>query len=310
MTLAAPILETEGHKRLVSLWAGAALAILGAHATAGWLALSAPVAPLPPTGVPEAPILIELEAPPAPPPAAPSQAVEAPPVEEPPAEVPPEPVAEPTPPEPVVEPEPIPEPEPVVEPEPEPVVEEPEPVVEPEPEPEPEPVVEEVPTPPEVVANVPLPVARPTPPRPRPPERTAEARPRPPREEPVRERPRRQERRPQAQPAPAQASQASRQTATSQGATSRPSVSPARWQSQVAARINRFKRTPRGGGAGAVTVAFTVSASGQAGGIRVVRSSGNPVLDEAARSLIQRASPFPAPPNGSGQVTVPIDYRR
>ncbi|WP_185983364.1 energy transducer TonB [Aureimonas mangrovi] len=294
----------------VARWGIAAAAIVSAHVALAMAVLDQTPKPTP-AGAEQAPILIDL----APPAAAPQIAsVEAPTgpevieeeVEEPTPEPVPEPPAPEPEPEPVVEPLPEPEPEPVVEPEPEPEL------VEPEPEPEePEPEVAELPEPQpeaEAVLNVPMPTARPNPP------------PRRVREEPRREEPRRQARREEPQraepqrrqqrqaPPPSAASQGQSQRQASQGARSN-SVSPARWQSQVQARLNRAKRTPRGAGRGTVSVSFTISASGSAGGVRIARSSGNATLDQAAVQLVQRASPFPAPPSGgSVSLTVPIRY--
>ena len=276
-------------------WSVAAAAIVAAHAAGAYVLLATP-ADTPPPGAPQAPILIEL----APPAAAPEiAAVE--PTPEPVTEETPEPVVEPTP-EPVVEEVVEPEPEPVVEPEPLP---EPEPVVEPEPEPE-------LPA----IANAPIPMARPTPPRPRPQQqerpretRTAERRqvepPPPRRQQRETQRPREQRRQ---QAAPSVAAQGERRREVSQGAQSRPSVSPARWQSQVQARLNRFKRTPRGGGRGTAQLSFSMDANGAVTGARLVRSAGNAALDEAAVALVRRASPFPAPPNGAVSLSVPIRF--
>ncbi|MFD2238901.1 energy transducer TonB [Aureimonas populi] len=297
-----------------------AVGLVAAMYSAGAMALMnvTPEAP-PPAGVEQAPILIDL----APPAAAPAIAsVDAPEgeelVEDAPDEAAPEPQPEP---EPVPDEPPPPEPEPVPEPveppplpEPEPEIVEPEPQIEePLPEPEPEPAPEEIPEPPaeaEAVINVPVPTIRPTPP----PRRQAQ-REEPRRQETRREQPRRQEATPPRQqqqrrqaPAPSAASQGQQSRQASQGASSS-SVSPARWQQQVQARLNRFKRPPRGGGRGTVQVAFTISGSGAASGVRLARSSGNANLDQAALQLVQRASPFPAPPGGrSISLTVPIRY--
>jgi protein TonB len=63
---------------------------------------------------------------------------------------------------------------------------------------------------------------------------------------------------------------------------------------------------------GEVRVAFTVSASGSVGGVRVVRSSGSPALDNAAIETVRRAAPFPAIPEGAGRsswpFTVPLKF--
>jgi protein TonB len=65
---------------------------------------------------------------------------------------------------------------------------------------------------------------------------------------------------------------------------------------------------------GEVQVAFTVSAGGGIGGVRVVASSGSPVLDKAAVETVRRAAPFPAIPEGAGRsswpFTVPLAFTR
>ncbi len=65
---------------------------------------------------------------------------------------------------------------------------------------------------------------------------------------------------------------------------------------------------------GEVRVAFTVSAAGGVGGVRVVASSGSPVLDRAAIETVRRAAPFPAIPEGAGRsswpFTVPLAFTR
>jgi periplasmic protein TonB len=65
---------------------------------------------------------------------------------------------------------------------------------------------------------------------------------------------------------------------------------------------------------GEVQVAFTVSAGGGVGGVRVVRGSGSPVLDKAAVDAVHRAAPFPAIPENAGRsnwpFTVPLAFTR
>lgn len=70
---------------------------------------------------------------------------------------------------------------------------------------------------------------------------------------------------------------------------------------KVRNKINRAKRRAGGGARGSVVVSFVVSANGQAGGIRVARSSGHPALDKAAVESVQRASPFAAIPAEAGR---------
>lgn len=65
---------------------------------------------------------------------------------------------------------------------------------------------------------------------------------------------------------------------------------------------------------GTVLVAFELDASGKVLARSIERSSGHDILDEAALSLIDRASPMPAPPpelarGGSLRFSVPIGYR-
>ncbi|MBP0437272.1 energy transducer TonB [Tianweitania sediminis] len=159
--------------------------------------------------------------------------------------------------------------------------------------------------------DIPLPVTRPTPPQPR---ETVE---RPQRREPPRERaqpqreqprqqarqperqPERQERRPTQQARPQPRSQAS----TEQRASSAPRVSPARWQNQVSSmiqrRMSREARRLRARGQ-RVVVAFTITASGSVAGARVVSSSGDGAVDEAALRAVRGISP-PPPPSGSSE---------
>jgi protein TonB len=81
---------------------------------------------------------------------------------------------------------------------------------------------------------------------------------------------------------------------------------------KVRSKINRAKRRVRG--AGVVTVAFTVSSSGQATSIRIAKSSGEPDVDQAAIEAVRRAAPFPEIPAGAGRSSwpfnVPIVFKR
>lgn len=83
---------------------------------------------------------------------------------------------------------------------------------------------------------------------------------------------------------------------------------------KVRNKINRAKRRVAGASSGVVTVRFAVSASGQASGIRVAASSGQPELDQAAVDAVRRAAPFPAIPAEAGRSSwlfnVPIAFKR
>ncbi|MDH4986535.1 TonB family protein [Aminobacter anthyllidis] len=87
-------------------------------------------------------------------------------------------------------------------------------------------------------------------------------------------------------------------------------MSPARWQSRVFAHLNRHKpRNVRNRGVAAVQ--FSFNAGGDILSVRLINSSGDPALDEAAVSLVRRSSPIPAPPPAvPTSIVVPIDFKR
>jgi len=65
---------------------------------------------------------------------------------------------------------------------------------------------------------------------------------------------------------------------------------------------------------GKVQVSFVVSAGGGVGSIRIVSSSGSPVLDKAALETVRRAAPFPPIPEAAGRsswpFSVPLAFSR
>lgn len=65
---------------------------------------------------------------------------------------------------------------------------------------------------------------------------------------------------------------------------------------------------------GEAHVRFTVAQNGAVSGVRVVRSSGSPVLDKAAIETVHRAAPFPSIPADAGRsswgFTVPLAFKR
>jgi protein TonB len=75
----------------------------------------------------------------------------------------------------------------------------------------------------------------------------------------------------------------------------------ATWQKRLTHQLNRHKRTlpaalSRYRGR-VVVVAFTLDRSGKVIASHIAESSGLPALDGEALALLQRASPFPAPPD-------------
>jgi protein TonB len=76
-----------------------------------------------------------------------------------------------------------------------------------------------------------------------------------------------------------------------------------RWQSALAAHLERFKRYPTAARArreqGIAMVAFTIDHEGHLVNSRIVRSSGSSVLDEETLDMLARAQPMPKPPGSA-----------
>jgi protein TonB len=84
------------------------------------------------------------------------------------------------------------------------------------------------------------------------------------------------------------------------GAAVQPSITAInRWESELVAHIERFKRYPvearAHGTQGRVRVAFTVDHEGRVRSSRIVQSSGSPELDEESLAMLTRAQPLPPP---------------
>jgi len=88
------------------------------------------------------------------------------------------------------------------------------------------------------------------------------------------------------------------------------------WERQLRRALANAQRYPRAakGATGDVTVHFYVSAAGSLSGLRIVASSGNAALDQAALDTVTRAAPFPPLPQGLGSarhaVRVPLGFTR
>jgi periplasmic protein TonB len=78
------------------------------------------------------------------------------------------------------------------------------------------------------------------------------------------------------------------------------STSIPKWQTQIAATLERNKRYPpearARGHQGVVRIAFSLDRSGHLVTSRIVHGSGHVALDEETLRLLQRAQPFPRPP--------------
>jgi len=89
-----------------------------------------------------------------------------------------------------------------------------------------------------------------------------------------------------------------------------------RWESELAAHIEHFKRYPAEARAhdeqGTVTVAFSIDRDGRVLSSRIVRSSGSPTLDHETLAMLERAQPMPRPPadlpTGKLSFVVPVKF--
>ncbi|MBV8511828.1 MAG: energy transducer TonB [Xanthobacteraceae bacterium] len=104
-----------------------------------------------------------------------------------------------------------------------------------------------------------------------------------------------------------------------QEAKAPPKVSPdvvRKWQMTINTRLNQFKRYPHQARLrahqGTVRVAFILDSEGHVVSARIVKSSGSSILDQETLDLLERAQPFPVPPNGASErdlfLEVPISY--
>jgi periplasmic protein TonB len=104
-------------------------------------------------------------------------------------------------------------------------------------------------------------------------------------------------------------------------ATAPPAAAPTvavirRWETELVAHIERFKRYPTKararGDQGLARVAFTIDRDGSVRGSRIVQSTGSPELDQEALAMLTRAQPVPLPPNraltGELSFTIPVRF--
>lgn len=226
-----------------------------------------------------------------------------------------------------------PEPEPEPEPEPAPPPPAPEPQTEPDPVPQPQAKPEPTPTPTPVPAPEPEPKPKPKPkkqpkPEPRPaPEPEPKPKPRPEPRKKTRPAPsqptRSAQRADNAKPAggkdrasaPAQGAQAEKQTRD--GATAQVSDTPANYQGQLGAWLQRYKQYPRRARRlrqeGTVVLYFVMDRDGHVLKWDIRQSSGHKLLDDAVRDMIRKADPLPALPSSMSEqrleVTVPVRFQ-
>lgn len=87
-----------------------------------------------------------------------------------------------------------------------------------------------------------------------------------------------------------------------------------RYTDAIQIKLERARRRGRvGRQRGTAFVGFVVASNGAVSGVRLVKSSGNEVIDKAALSTVQRAQPFPNIPaearRKNWSFTVPIEYK-
>ena len=89
-----------------------------------------------------------------------------------------------------------------------------------------------------------------------------------------------------------------------------------RWQSALAAHLERFKRYPSAARAqreqGVAKVAFTIDHEGHLLHSEIVQSSGSALLDQETLAMLSRAQPMPKPPgntpDGALSFVVPVRF--
>ncbi|ODT81876.1 MAG: hypothetical protein ABS76_10510 [Pelagibacterium sp. SCN 64-44] len=90
----------------------------------------------------------------------------------------------------------------------------------------------------------------------------------------------------------------------------------ARYPGQVERKLGRALRYPRDAGraSGEAEVHFVLDAGGRVLRVSLRRSSGNPIIDQAALDTVQRAAPYPPFPAGSGRTqwefSIPLNFAR
>lgn len=84
------------------------------------------------------------------------------------------------------------------------------------------------------------------------------------------------------------------------------------WRGEVLAHLNAYKPASPDGASGTVRIGFTVDRGGRVTSASVAGSSGDAALDQAALSMVRRASPVPAPPPEMGgriSLGVPVHFQ-
>jgi protein TonB len=116
----------------------------------------------------------------------------------------------------------------------------------------------------------------------------------------------------------ATASRSASGSATAKRNTAAGNAAVSNYPGKIASKLRRSLRYPREAKRkrirGEVVVSFSVSANGGVSRVRIARSSGHSILDDAAREAVRRAAPFPWIPANAGRsswsFSVPVGFTR
>lgn len=103
--------------------------------------------------------------------------------------------------------------------------------------------------------------------------------------------------------------------APTQGADAAASRVKASWQRALIAHLNRNKRYPANAArkTASASVSFKLDRLGHVETVAIVKSSGDPLFDEAAIAMLRRADPAPAPPPAMADENltfeIPVNFR-
>jgi protein TonB len=120
-----------------------------------------------------------------------------------------------------------------------------------------------------------------------------------------------------AAPPPVDAPPAPVAAAPQQGDSKKPSKAALSWQKSIVLHLNKHKRFPsearRKGQEGIANVSFAIDRSGKVISAHLDQSSGSTLLDAEALSVLERASPFPPPPDDVPHLTIrmslPVQFK-
>lgn len=120
-----------------------------------------------------------------------------------------------------------------------------------------------------------------------------------------------------AAPPPVEAPPAEKPAAPKQGMSAKPSEAVLSWYKSLSLHLNKHKKYPhearKKGHEGTANVSFTLDRSGKVISAQLDKGSGYDLLDKEAIEVLNRASPFPAPPSDMPSLTIsltqPIQFR-